>query len=268
MRYKNYPITIAKSDEYISPTRKSKCIFISPSIHFYTTMIRLLLSSYWKVIRNYYDEYNWATASCEFIRKLERVGVKFHITGMKYITSFEGPAVFVANHMSTMETIILPGIIQPVKSVSFVMKKDLLKVPLFGKVSGSRDPIIVGRTNPREDLMHVLTQGSEKLKAGKSLFIFPGRSRSKYFEAKKFNTLGIKLAQRNDVHIVPLALVTDAWGEGKKFKDAGKIDPNKEVKMAFGEPFKVEKDSNAAHERVLTFIKDKFIEWGRAEFVR
>jgi 1-acyl-sn-glycerol-3-phosphate acyltransferase len=39
---------------------------------------------------------------------LENVGVRFEITGLDNLKSFEGPAVFIANHMSTLETFVLP----------------------------------------------------------------------------------------------------------------------------------------------------------------
>ena len=47
------------------------------------------------------------------------------------------------------------------------------------------------------------------------------------FDPTLFNSLGNKLAKRNNVPVIPLALITDAWGNGKYIKEAGKIDPSK-----------------------------------------
>jgi 1-acyl-sn-glycerol-3-phosphate acyltransferase len=97
----------------------------------------------------------------------------------------DGPVVFVGNHMSTLETFVLPCVIQPVNRVAFVVKESLLTTPFFGPVMRSRDPVVVGRKNPREDLKTVLEQGAEKIKNGISvIFLSPlrlmpgGRERS------------------------------------------------------------------------------------------
>jgi 1-acyl-sn-glycerol-3-phosphate acyltransferase len=148
------------------------------------------------------------------------------------------------------------------------MKEELVRFPLFGPVSAARDPILVSRKNPREDLMAVLNQGAEKIKAGKSIIIFPQRTRSLYLDVKSFNTLGIKLAKKNNVPVIPVALISDAWANGKFLKDFGKIDPSKEVKISFGEPIEIKSNGNEEHMQTVEFIKNKFIEWGRAELIR
>jgi len=122
------------------------------------------------------------------------------------------PAVFVGNHMSTLETMVLPAIIQPVKKVIFVIKEELTTYPLFGEIAKARDPILVGRENPREDLKIVLEAGSKKLHEGTSVIIFPQKTRSVYFDPSSFNSLGVKLAKRNKVPVIPIALITDALG--------------------------------------------------------
>ena len=64
------------------------------------------------------------------------------------------------------------------------------------------------------------------------------------FDPEQFNTIGVKLAQKAKVPIIPLALKTNAWGNGKVLKDFGCIDTSKTVHFAFGEPIEVQaKDS-------------------------
>ena len=154
---------------------------------------------------------------------IERVGCPVSIEGMENISATRGPCVFVANHMSTLETFMLPGIIRPHRAVTFVMKKSLVTLPFFGAVMRSRDPIVVGRTNPREDLTAVLEGGVERLKKGISIIVFPQSTRTPDFDPQHFNTIGVKLARKAGVPVVPLALKTDAWGTGKKLKELGPI---------------------------------------------
>jgi 1-acyl-sn-glycerol-3-phosphate acyltransferase len=132
----------------------------------------------------------------------------------------------------------------------------------------ARSPILVGRENPREDLKIVLEEGSKKIQEGKSVIIFPQKTRSLFLDSSTFNSLGIKLAKRNNVAAIPIALVTDAWGNGKIIKEAGKIDPNKEVMISIGEPLMISGNGSEEHKKVIDFISHKFKEWGRSQFIK
>ena len=82
---------------------------------------------------------------------------------MENITKPEEPVLFISNHMSTLETMIFPCIIAPTREVTFVVKESLVKHPLFGDVMRSRNPIVVGRTDPRKDFEAVMNGGMELL---------------------------------------------------------------------------------------------------------
>lgn len=260
-------IIIADKDEYITSGDISKKNF--PSLYFYFRgMIPIVYKCNRLAVKGIYDDEKWILTSFEMMRSLEKVGIKFHITGINNLKKVDGPVVFVSNHMSVLETFIFPCIIHPIKKIVFVMKEELVRFPLFGPVSASRDPILVSRKNPREDLMAVLNQGSERLSKGKSVVIFPQRTRTLFLTTSAFNTLGIKLAKRNNVPIIPIALLTDAWGNGKYLKDFGKIDPSKEVKISFGEPIEILSNGIEEHQKTLEFIKNKFIEWNRTDLIK
>jgi 1-acyl-sn-glycerol-3-phosphate acyltransferase len=125
----------------------------------------------------------------------------------------------------------------------------------------SRDPIAVTRTNPRHDLKAVLEGGVDRLKQGISIIVFPQTTRTHSFDPTQFNTIGVKLAQRANVPVVPLALLSDAWGNGKYFKDFGKIDPSKKVYFAFGKPMWVQGRGTNEHQAIIQFISRKLQEW-------
>jgi 1-acyl-sn-glycerol-3-phosphate acyltransferase len=72
------------------------------------------------------------------------------------------------------------------------------------------------------------------LKKNISVLIFPQTTRDLRFDPKKFNTLGIKLAKRAKVPVIPVAVKNDAWGMDRWAKDFGKIDPSKPVCVSFG----------------------------------
>jgi 1-acyl-sn-glycerol-3-phosphate acyltransferase len=183
---------------------------------------------------------------------------------MDNMRKFDGPAVFIGNHMSTLETMVLPCIIQPVKETTFIVKKSLITMPVFGHVMRSRDPIVVGRENPREDLKAVLLEGSKRLQNGRSVIVFPQSTRAVEFKPGEFNSLGIKLAARAGVPVIPVALKTDAWGIGRYMKEFGPIDNRKVVHFAFGEPMRVEGRGAEEHDRVIRFIREKLAAWNKS----
>ncbi len=237
-----------------------------PSLRFYPKLIKVIFDANTKAVKGRYDGINHAHASLQVLRALESVGVEFDVKGLDNIRKSKDPAVFIGNHMGTLETMGIEVFIYPIKPVIYIIKKELIDYPLFGKVVGANYPILVSRKNAREDLITVLEEGKKRLDNGFSIIIFPQKTREMYVKVKQFNSLGIKLAQKNNADVIPFAVKTDAWQNGKKLKDFGKIDPSKKVMVEFGEPFKVEGKTAESHQRVLDFIKSRFNEWGIGEY--
>src|SRR5450759_253371 len=198
-------------------------------IYFIFKYASVVLRTRKEAIRKVYDTKAWTDSSFEILRFIEKTGGIFHITGMENITKSPGPVLFISNHMSTLETMILPSIIGPHKELTFVVKESLVKHPLFGAVMRSRNPIVVGRTDPRNDLEAVMNGGVDLLEKGISIVIFPQSTRSVEFKPEEFNTLGVKLAKKAGVDVVPIALKTDFWGNGKLIKELGPIDHHKHI---------------------------------------
>jgi len=214
-----------------------------------------------EAINKIYDTNSWAYSSFEIFRFIEHTGGKFHITGMENITRTEKPVLFISNHMSTLETMILPGIIAPHRELTFVVKESLVKHPLFGDVMRSRNPVVVGRTDPRKDFEAVMNGGLDLLSNGVSIVIFPQSTRSLEFKPKEFNSLGVKLAKRAGVEVVPVAIKTDFWGKGKWIKELGPLDSKKPIHIKFGEPFQVAGNGKEENQRIINFIKVSLEAW-------
>ncbi len=217
---------------------------------------------YWPAARRGdFDMETWHKAAFHIFKILEESGGRFSIRGLSSFRKTEGPVVFVSNHMSTTETLILPAMIYPYKNPVFVIKEQLLHIPFFGAFL--QECIAVTRKSPSEDFKQVMTMGAEMISKGYSIIIFPQATRNVTFDPSTFNTLGIKLARRSNVPVIPLALKTDFWKEGKIVKDLGPLDQKKILHFEFGEPMNIEGNGKKEHEQIVSFIKSRVEAWGR-----
>lgn len=230
-------------------------------LYFIWKYLRIVLVTRKQAVRKFYDTRAWADSSFYIFRFIEECGGKFHITGMENITKSESPVLFISNHMSTLETMILPCLIAPLREVTFVVKESLVRHPLFGDVMRSRNPVVVGRQDPRKDLEAVMNGGADLLSRGISIVIFPQSTRSLEFKPEEFNSLGVKLAKKAGVQVVPVALKTNFWGNGRIIKELGPIDRHKPIHIKFGEPFSVTGNGKEENQKIIDFIISALEEW-------
>lgn len=235
-----------------------------PSWVFYTKLLRTVFHYSAVARRNQYDAAAWHASSLAVLHALESVGVQIQISGLPILNTVEGPCVLVANHMSTLETIVLPGIVQPYKDVTFVVKRGIVEYPVFKHIMRARDPIVVDRISPRADLARVLEEGPRILQSGRSIVVFPQTTRTHVFDPAQFNSIGVKLARQAGVPIVPAAVRSDAWGIGRFVKEFGRINPALPVRLAFGDPITLHGRGSAEHHAAVDFIRTMLQSWGCA----
>lgn len=232
-----------------------------PSLFYYTKFLTYVLRYSSRAKRGTFGTEGWWESSLRAMQGLEKVGVQIEVTGANHLQAVTGPCVFIANHMSTLETICLPAVIEPYKECTFIIKRGIAEYPIFKHIILSREPIVVDRTNPREDLQVVLEEGGKALAKGRSVVVFPQTTRTLTLDPEQFNSIGIKLAKRGNVPVIPVALKTDAWGIGTLIKEFGRIDPAKKVYIAFGAPLTIEGRGAAEHKQIIDFIQERLQAW-------
>ncbi|GAQ95345.1 1-acyl-sn-glycerol-3-phosphate acyltransferase [Thermodesulfovibrio aggregans] len=226
------------------------------TLRVHTSVVKKIILSAIKTKKGKYTYEELVIDGLKILDIMRNVGCKISIKGTENLKKLKPPCVFIANHMSTLETLVLPAVIGKDFRVTFVVKNSLLKYPFFGKILSALNPIPVTRKNPKEDYRVVMTEGLKRLQEGISVIVFPQATREVVFDSTKFNTLGIKLAKRANVAAVPIALRTDAWGVGKIFKDFGKIDPSKPICFFIGKPLYIEDKGVREHLEIIQFIEN------------
>ena len=235
-------------------------LFLNSRYYFYLRYFAILLDARKKVKQGVFDINEYCNVSDYTFKLLEDCGGKLNLRGLENVNKVDGPVVYIGNHMSILETFILPGLIIPFREVSFIAKQSLIDHKFFGGIMKATNPIAVTRTDPKKDYKTVISEGKKLLESGRSIIVFPQSTRGKFVK-EEFGSIGNKLAQRANVPIVPVALKTDFWGNGKKLKDFGKIHRNREIHFEFGEPLGTDVNIKQRHLTIISFIEEKLKEW-------
>ncbi len=244
-----------------APRKIPLCARLFPSLSLYSRFIHTVIWSSRRAKQGVWSPDVWIESSLRCLHAIEHAGVSVEITGIEHLKELKTPAVIVGNHMSVAETVVLPGIIQPVRDVTFIVKQSLLEYPVFKHIMRAVEPIAVTRDNPRHDLRHVLQEGLDRLERGISLVVFPQTTRMDYLDAERFSTLGVKLARKAGVPVIPVAIDTRAWGNGKLLKDFGKIDISKDMHFAFGPVLAGDERDEVKQQQIVEFIREKLAAW-------
>ena len=164
------------------------------------------------------------------------LGVKVTFSGVENLKKNE--RFFVASaHQSLLETFILQA---PLQYPIFILKKELLKIPLFGwylKKIGSVD--IVRDTTTRDNL-NFFDKIKNNIEISKRpLLIFPQGTRVKFGERLPFKKGVGRIYEALDLPCVPVALNTGkVWPKNSFYKY------HHDIQITFLEPIEPGKDKN------------------------
>jgi 1-acyl-sn-glycerol-3-phosphate acyltransferase len=114
------------------------------------------------------------------------------------------PQVFMANHQSDFDIFIVLGFI-PVQ-FRWIAKKELFKIPLFGKAMRNAGYVEIDRHH-YEKAIKSIDFAAAKIREGKSVMTFPEGTRSKDGTIKPFKQGMFHLAIKAGVPIVPVSII-------------------------------------------------------------
>jgi len=147
------------------------------------------------------------------------LGIDYRVLGRENIP--QRPAVILSKHQSAWETIAFQQIFPP---LSFVLKKNLLRIPFFGWGLALFSPIAIDRSAGREALKQLEHQGRERLDAGFWVLVFPEGTRMAVGEKGNYQIGGAWLAARCGVPVVPVAHNAGrCWPKNSFIKRPGEI---------------------------------------------
>lgn len=105
-------------------------------------------------------------------------------------------------HSSTWETLALQGIFPP---QVWVLKRELLWLPIFGWALGLLKPIAIDRKAGKQAIDQIIAQGMQRLQEGLWVAIFPEGTRVAPGAHKKWGIGGAILAEASGHPVIPVA---------------------------------------------------------------
>jgi len=147
------------------------------------------------------------------------VGLKVTVRGRENLIA--GAAIIASKHQSAWETIMFPRLFRrPV----FVVKQELLQVPLYGPCLAHTGAIGVDRQGGARALRALLAQARRVLAEGHQVLIFPEGTRVAPGSQVPFHPGVAALYSQLGVPVIPVALNSGVfWGRRSFLKRPGEI---------------------------------------------
>jgi 1-acyl-sn-glycerol-3-phosphate acyltransferase len=146
-------------------------------------------------------------------------GIDYRIIGTENLP--KTPAIYAAKHQSAWETLFLSRYLD---FPAFVLKKELLSIPLFGWFLKKSGMIAVDRKGGASALRGMARQATETLESGRSILIFPEGTRVIPGQTKPYQPGVAALYTQQKVPVVPVALNSGLyWGRRSFIKRPGTI---------------------------------------------
>ena len=141
----------------------------------------------------------WARSVLWLTKKI--CGLDYQVEGQENISS-DNCGIILCKHQSAWETIALHAIFPTQVTV---LKRELLWLPIWGWAVSTLKPIAIDRKSQRAALRTLVNQGTERLKEGLWVIIYPEGTRAAPGEQTKFNAGGSLLAQLSKYPVIPVA---------------------------------------------------------------
>jgi 1-acyl-sn-glycerol-3-phosphate acyltransferase len=139
----------------------------------------------------------------ETVLKLAEIfcGVRYEVEGLEHIKPGSS-AIVLSNHQSAWETLAFRCFLPPQTSL---FKQSLLWIPIWGWAMATLKPIAIDRDSKHSALRKLISRGTEALKEGLWVVVFPEGTRMSADKLGDFSAGGAMLAQKSGYPVVPVA---------------------------------------------------------------
>ncbi len=148
-------------------------------------------------------------------------GAKFSFADMDRLAE-AGPLILLSKHQSGWETLAFTAFIP--RKLTFVYKKELHKIPVFGWGLASLKMFCIDRSRGSAAYEQMKKRAPDFLKRGWVFVLFPEGTRTKPGTTVKYKSGGARIAIDTNTPIIPVALNSgEIWPKGSFIIYPGKI---------------------------------------------
>jgi len=147
------------------------------------------------------------------------VGLRHRLVGLENLP--KGPAIIAPKHQSTWDTLVFA---LPLNLPAYVLKRELLAIPLFGLYLRCAGMIAVDRAGGGAALKSMVAAARAAVAAGRHLLIYPEGTRTAPGQRRPYHPGVAALYGQLDLPVVPVALNSGLfWGRRAFMKRPGII---------------------------------------------
>jgi 1-acyl-sn-glycerol-3-phosphate acyltransferase len=159
----------------------------------------------------------WARSMIWWLRVT--CGIRHEVSGLENLP--QTPSIILSKHQSAWETLAFQAIFP---TQVYVLKRELLWIPIFGWGLAMSSPIAIDRSAGREALKKLVSVGQRRLQDGLWVVIFPEGTRKAPGEKGKYQIGGAWLATHTKTQVVPVAHnAGNCWPKNSFLKKPGVI---------------------------------------------
>ncbi|MCH7881212.1 MAG: 1-acyl-sn-glycerol-3-phosphate acyltransferase [Proteobacteria bacterium] len=127
-------------------------------------------------------------------------GLKYQIEGLENIP--EHGFIIMSKHSSTWEAIALQKFFDP---MIWVVKRELIWIPLFGWALRAMNAIALNRGTGRKAINQLISESKQRMDQGRILMLFPEGTRVPPMQQKPFKMGGAIVSEKTGYAILPIA---------------------------------------------------------------
>jgi 1-acyl-sn-glycerol-3-phosphate acyltransferase len=163
--------------------------------------------------------YIWARVTLYLLKVV--CNISYEVTGIENIPN--GPFIVASKHQSAWETIFFLFLF---KNPTFILKKELTKIPIYGWYLKKMSMIIIDRKNGTNAIKQIKIGAENAIKHHRAVIIFPEGTRTLPGSRMQYKS-GIKFLYdefANEVPVIPIALNSGKyWTNKSLIKNPGVI---------------------------------------------
>jgi 1-acyl-sn-glycerol-3-phosphate acyltransferase len=178
-------------------------------------------------------------------------GARVKVKGQENVDRDE-PRIYLSNHQSYFDIFALLACLPA--DFKFILKQELMRIPLFGFAMKRARYIAIDREEPRKAVKSI-NEAVSKIKKGSSMLIFPEGTRSEDGKLQPFKTGGFRLALKAGCDVVPVAITNSRNIVPKKSLKINKGT----IAMNIGTPISVKDYTKKDMDKLMAHVREAIV---------